>query len=219
MRVAAGASHSGSGLPVVLGVDSAPHAAALRTMRRSTAHVAGDQRAAGAVSTLPPDPARRRSRARCWGVPRRLAGNRPRVQVRRPSIARPTAGGSDAQARHRRPRGRVVRDSGPAPRLAPAAARLQSGERSRAASGPSGGARLAARPSHRHPDRSAGRTAASKCARCVCRHAVRVHSGKGDRRPRRRREHDGRDAGSVRACAERGGREGSASTYSCESSQ
>lgn len=197
----------------MLAVDPSVDTAALRPLRRSAAHVAIHQRAARPLSAVPALAAARRSRARDWRVRRRAARDHPRAQVRRPSIAGTAAGGDDAGPWRRYAQRRRVRRSGAAASVAAPASRLQSGRGSRGASATATDRRAGAHARDADADGPPGRAAARQRARRVLHHSRRPAARGSGCRARRRCEYDGRDAGSVRAGTEAGGRERSARAY------
>ena len=206
LRPSARTSDARPGLRRLLGVDPAADAAALRSLRRSAADVARDQRAAGALPALP-------SRAPRWSIARApsapttarcaRSSTRSKYEGRR-SLARPL-GAADARARRRRARGRGLRVPVP---LHPSRRRQR-------------GFNQAADLARHWACRSCRRCAASRATATQTglpaaqrhrnvRDAFAAHArprslARRGRRAGRRCEHDRRDAGSVRAGAERGG--------------
>ena len=211
LRPAARTSDARSGLRRLLALDPAADAAALRSLRRSAADVARDQRAAGAVPALP---ARRRasSTARApigaYDGALRAIVHALKYDGRR-SLARPL-GALMRDARRRRAR-----------RRRRASCRCRSIRRGGAQRGFNQAADLARHlglpvvPALRRvratadadrPARGAASPQRPRRVRASTRAAARAR--RRDRRAGRRCEHDGRDAGCVRARAE--GRRGSA---------
>ena len=128
----------------------------------------------------------------------RAAGDRSRLQVRRPPIAGAAARRADEGSRGRGPRWCRDRRAGAAPPVAAARARVRSGGRSRAACRAAGRARARSDPADRGAGKPAGRPSPCQCAGCVCARAGRHPASRPRRRPRRRREHDGSHPGSLR---------------------
>jgi len=186
-------------------------------MRRPAAGLARDQRAARAMSPLPANAARLRSRARDRRIRRGASRDRPRVEVRRTPVAREAARGHDAPDGRRAHRGRRLRGAGAAPSVAPPAPRLQPGARPREPFVRAGLWSLEAIAEDQDANRSASVAAPPQRPR-----RVRADSG-GPKAPRRsgaargRREHDRRDAGRVRSGPEGRRREGSPRPHSSAS--
>ena len=217
VRRASRTSNQRAGLRNLLAIDPAPHAAALRTLRRPAAVVARHQRAALHVSSLPQASAVCRSRRGGRPVRRGASGRRPRNQIRRTAVARPACCGADPATLPDCARGRGRRGPGAASSVAAPIPRIQPGTRPRAASRPSRGPRAHTHARHPKPDRPARGTAASQHARRVRARLAGSRDHRNDRGAGGRCEHDGSDDRRVRPCPDADGRAGSSSRYSSAS--
>ena len=200
----------------LLAVSSRDHAATLRHVWRPT-------RAARSTpnprSQIPQKPIsvrgvlrkqqRSRSRARCRRVRGYPARDHSRLEVRRPYFAGAAIGRADAAAWERSSEGRGLRRAGPASLATRIPARIQSGTRTRAPSGPAGDESSSSASRNSRAGRALGRSASRERHRRLrdTEEPILRSCDSGENRVAGRRcEHHRRDFRGVRSCAERKGR-------------